>query len=237
MTFFDESRGKQFQQEMEMLLPHELLHSLLKVNSIESLRGQEQTVLASRPDLQQHLQDLRSRFGPQDPVLLGLWIDAVPFNSDRSQSLECITLNVLGQKDLRLPIAAVPKAFLAKRETHDQIFHVLAWSMRALLADQFPTARHDGAVWTSGDAYRQRLQGRPLGLTATVCEVRGDWAMFKEVLSFPSWAAHHICWLCNIEKKDIAVVSQTADWRLLGCSSLSSSAGVSSGWLLCRRTA
>ena len=73
----------------------------------------------------------------------------MPFNNDRSQSVECIAMNLpaLGKDfaDLRLPIVAYPKFFLAKKKTWDCLFQILAWSFRSLLFDKWPSVRHDAS--------------------------------------------------------------------------------------------
>ena len=61
----------------------------------------------------------------EEIVLMSIWADAVPFNSDRSQSLETISLAFLGQQDL-LPLAGFPKCFCRKGATYEDIFAVLS---------------------------------------------------------------------------------------------------------------
>ena len=66
-----------------------------------------------RPDLQLHQQKLKldsMGYKAEEILLMCIWADAVPFNSDRSQSLETISLAFSGQQDLRLPLAGFSNA-------------------------------------------------------------------------------------------------------------------------------
>ena len=78
------------QHQLAMLLPHELLHAFLKLNSAETMLANQRNVSPERPDLLSHLAQL------QQMLLTGIWSDGVPFNSDRSQTLETISLNIFG---------------------------------------------------------------------------------------------------------------------------------------------
>ena len=60
-----------------------------------------------------------------ETLLTGLWMDGVPFNSDRSQSLETVVMNILCDSTMRLPIACFPKEFAAKKKTYECVFDVL----------------------------------------------------------------------------------------------------------------
>jgi hypothetical protein len=67
-----------------IMLPHELLHSLLKINELQDLSSTARlasTVMA-------HLQKCRDEMMDQSVVAVGLWGDGVPCNWDRSESLE-----------------------------------------------------------------------------------------------------------------------------------------------------
>ena len=166
-----------------VLLPHESIHALLKVNRAQDLQsGLTTQFFQQRPDLQECLRRARAKFDLHDPLLLGLWADSVPFNSDRSQSLECLTLSVLGLKDFRLPICCFPKCYMHKPKTYDSIFRIVAWSMQCLLTNVLPTARHDGSAFEASDAYRQRLLrgGSAIGCTAVIAEFVETGACLKK---------------------------------------------------------
>ena len=101
--------------------------TLLKVNDPRVLLEHQRAILAERPDLEQHLANFD--LAKDDKVLLlGLWIDGVPFNSDRSQTLETITLCLFGEKGLRVPLCAFPKAMLRERHMSAFLRHWLGAS-------------------------------------------------------------------------------------------------------------
>ena len=193
------------QHQLAMLLPHELLHAFLKLNSAETMLANQRNVLPERPDLLSHLAQLQQMgLNPDELLLTGIWSDGVPFNSDRSQTLETISLNIFGDDSARLPLTAFPKEFLHKKKTFECIFEVLQWSYKILLGGVFPSCRHDGQPFTNSDSYRRKLAHKTIGIKACLAEFRADWACYKDVLDFPSWASTgYICWQCNVPKADL----------------------------------
>ena len=77
--------------------------------------------LSNRRDIQEHLEAFKNEFRVDNVLALGLWVDGVPYSHDRTQSVECVTLNLpaISQHlaDLRLPLLAFPKFFLQKGAT------------------------------------------------------------------------------------------------------------------------
>ena len=115
---YNPAKQKNQTQDLSMLLPHELVHSLLKVNEPEDLMSRQESLLGNRADLQLHLDKMHNYgFEKTETLLTGLWMDGVPFNSDRSQSLETVVMNILCDSTMRLPIACFPKEFAAKKKT------------------------------------------------------------------------------------------------------------------------
>ena len=85
----------------------------------------QRNVLPERPDLLSHLAQLQQMgLNPDELLLTGIWSDGVPFNSDRSQTLETISLDIFGDDSARLPLTAFPKEFLHKKKTFECIFEV-----------------------------------------------------------------------------------------------------------------
>ena len=124
------SSNKAYVTKLSFPLPHEAIHALLKVNPTpDSQSGLTPQFFQQGPDLQECLRRVRAKFDLRDPLLSGLWADSVPFISDRSQSLECLTLSVLDLKDCRLPICCFPKCYMHKPKTYDSIFRSVAWSI------------------------------------------------------------------------------------------------------------
>ncbi|CAE7311145.1 unnamed protein product [Symbiodinium natans] len=208
--------GKNVPQNMKlhMLLPHELMLAVLKVNSMDGLLRRQQLALAHRPDLSRHLGQASAQLGidATKTLIAGLWVDSVPFNSDRTHSLEVFTFSLIGEGPMRFPICCFPKAFLKKHSTHDAILAVLAWSFRATLCGVCPSMRHDATAWRTTDKHRRRLQGKSAPIMI-LGELRGDWSMYKDLLEFPSWAAAGpICWRCDCTRaqlKDFTLASLT----------------------------
>ena len=96
--------------------------------------------------------------------------------------------------------------------TLDAIFKVFAWSVNALLSGDTPSQDADGRRLDGG--------GRPLadGWRGALCQIRGDWAFYKEVFDFPQWsAAERMCFLCRASSKIRALAwtncGPEAGWR------------------------
>ena len=213
--------GDEKQVDVAMFLPHEMIAALLRVNEgMDILRLQEEE-LSNRRDIQEHLEAFKNEFRVDNVLALGLWVDGVPYSHDRTQSVECVTLNLpaISQHlaDLRLPLLAFPKFFLQKGATWDSVFSILAWSFRCLLFGKWPPPetlsepflgfrfreKEDGWTghWSSG------LPGRAQ---------RGNWAMFKDTLNLPGWQGKGpICHKCNCTLTELHQVSMDAPWRLV----------------------
>ena len=71
--------------------------------------------------------------------------------------------------------------------------------IRCLLTGEFPKFRHDGTPWADTDKARAGLKGS-LGGRAGLMQLRGDWAWWKQVFSFPAWSNNKICWCCGADK-------------------------------------
>ncbi|CAE7838507.1 unnamed protein product [Symbiodinium sp. CCMP2592] len=191
---WNQAKNTSEEYSLAILLPHESLHSLLKVNTPEALLQQQAEILPGRPDLENHLHFLEDELGldSESTLLMGMWCDGVPFNSDRSMTLETICLNIFGQQNLRLPVAAFPKEFVSKSQTFEDVFEIIQWSFKQLATGSMPSCRHDGMPFNRTDSYRQRLAGKKLPLRAALAEFRADWSCYKDVLSFPSWSSKGI---------------------------------------------
>ena len=211
--------GDEKQVDVAMFLPHEMIAALLRVNEgMDILRLQEEE-LSNRRDIQEHLEAFKNEFRVDNVLALGLWVDGVPYSHDRTQSVECVTLNLpaISQHlaDLRLPLLAFPKFFLQKGATWDSIFSILAWSFRCLLFGKWPLQRHCESPFLDSDSERRKMAGQDIGLLACLAELRGDWAMFKDTLHLPGWQGKGpICHKCNCTLTELHQVSMDAPWRL-----------------------
>ena len=134
-------------QQIAFLLPHEIVGALLKYGSIEAI----QNTCNVDDDSRSHLDSCKRELGVESLLGLGLWCDGVPCNWDRSESLEVITMNLPGLGDdykrLRVPIAVVPKKFMIKEKTYDDIMGVIVWSLKCLAVNSYPAKRHDDTVF------------------------------------------------------------------------------------------
>ena len=102
----DMKKQTQVVQEIAIMLPHEHVETLARLGNLAVLR--QKTGLD--PISLSHLEEIEAKLGC--PVLgLGVWGDGVPCNWDRSQSLDCISLNIPGLagrwKNLRLPLTCL----------------------------------------------------------------------------------------------------------------------------------
>ena len=200
-----------------MLLPHEVIHCF-------AFHAQDQRAILQQDrlttDAKAHLAYCAKQLGTQASELLylGLWGDGVPFNWDRSQSMELFTLSLPGLSApwdaLRVPLAGVNRKFLVKQATLDDLCDVLAWSFQQLALGIFPLARHDKSAFIDTDNHRRKQAGKPLLLRAILGEVRGDWVFYKACFRFPQHNERRgICWRCQADPSNFRDVSSSASWR------------------------
>ena len=201
--------------KLPLLLPHEMLYAVK-----EHASGLEQFLDRSALCTQslRHLQEMEVKYEAPGSLAVGLWVDGTPYSFDRMLSLESVVISMPGlaepNKGLRLPVAVVPKQFCLKKTTMAAIFFIVSWSMRHLALGRFPSCRHDRQPWTQEDSKRKKSAGSLLGFQGFLCELRGDWAMRKELLSFPGWKdATGCCHLCAACPEDIKDFSSQAPWR------------------------
>jgi hypothetical protein len=92
---WDRKKGIEVRKRLPILLPHEIVGTMLRENSLDTLTQQTwmDTTTSS------HLEKSKSELGlaTAQPILgLGLWMDGVPCNWDRTDSLEVFSLNLPG---------------------------------------------------------------------------------------------------------------------------------------------
>ena len=210
---YDKTVDGEITVQLPMLLPHELIGRLVEVGSVQALLSQEGLCLETL----EHLKSVSRELGLNEKEVLpvGLWGDGVPFNWDRSESLEIVSINLPGSGGaLRLPITAIPKKYVIKETTWDDVFSVVSWSFRCLLEGKYPHTSHDNKPFEAGDKKRSRLKGLSIGITGLLAEVRGDWAFFKETFRFPGWRENAgCCYRCRATKANIRCVGIDAPWR------------------------
>ena len=199
-------------------LPHELVATLhSRTVSVAGLTDFDQLPSA----LQERMGRFAAALKVDQESLCGLsvWQDGVPFNSDRSKSVEVLSLGILtcGLLDMRLPLAVVPKHCVLKGEggTIDAIFRVCAWSFAALATGCWPQTRSDGKPFDDTDAWRKKALGSAMPLPRGVLlEIKGDWSALKSVFRFPGWRDKTgCCYRCDMTPDRIREVASNSDWR------------------------
>lgn len=104
-----------------------------------------------------------------------IWGDGVPFNNNRTHSLEMLSLSVLSCADqgLRIPLAAFPKHLAAGPKTWNSVWNVMKWSLTWAAAGIMPSHRHDGAPFDKTDSKRKKLGLSPVA-KGILLQIRGD---------------------------------------------------------------
>ena len=201
---------------LPLLLPHELVYCLHEHALTRSgLFSQSGLCNQSKTHLERVAAQLCLAASSIVPV--GIWGDGVPCNWDRTQSIECLTMTLPGLEEpnsnLRFPLAVLPKKYMIKAATKDDILSVVAWSLTQLAAGTMPTMRHDEKAWLSTDAWRKKLANKPVPRAALV-EIKGDWAFMKDTFRLPQFNENAgCCWLCHVAPAGIRDCSLDAPWR------------------------
>ena len=96
--------------------------------------------------------------------------------------------------------------------TMDEVLRIFAWSCNVLLGGETP---HVGPFGRAVEGGGQPLAGP---WRASLCQVRGDWAFYKECFNFPQWnAAVSMCFCCRASSTIRALswtnFSPLAGWR------------------------
>ena len=189
-----------------VLLPHEVLWYKLKDNP-------EMLAHIKNADLPTGVgklkQDWCKKFDVPSDECFGLGVFGDGVQHQKRKTVDTITWNVLesGVFATRILYAIVAKDFLCKcgcagRCTLDPLLTVFVWSLLCLLHNLLPKKRHDLSPWEKSDQERATWKG-PLGFYGAMLQIRGDWAWYKQLFSFPSWAAHSICWKCGANCSDM----------------------------------
>ena len=153
-------------KKIPFLLPHE-------IHFVFSKRSEKKDLLQTGGMCElskKHLANMQMQFQVREAIGLGLWIDGTPYNYDRSQTLECISLNFPGllppNGTLRIPLCCIPKHWCIKGVTLSKMLGILSWSFIHLANCTWPSARHDGSFWHPGDKKRSTFNGKALPFTA-----------------------------------------------------------------------
>ena len=144
----------------------------------------------------EHLSKVANKLACSVDSLVGLsiWSHGVPFNNNRSHSLEMLSLSIMSCCDqgLRIPLAAFPKHLAAGPKTWNSVWNVMKWSLAWAATGIMPSHRHDGAPFDKTDTTRQKLALSPVPKGILV-QIRGDWAFYKAVFGLPGWQEKRGC--------------------------------------------
>ena len=138
------SNGDIEESPLAFILPHELLVALFQQIQEENSGRDANRVLEEVSGLDEtcaaHMQKLSSDWGVS-PVPVSLWQDGVPFNWDRSGSLEIYSVSLPGlapkkERGYRFPCTVVPH-HMACKATHERVWEILGWSFAAMATGIF----------------------------------------------------------------------------------------------------
>ena len=166
VKFWDCIEGKQIEDEMYFLAPHETLAK-------EVTEPHEWTSLPEDGAYSGLISDWKTRekiVGGDEFVGVGLWADSATYHT--RDSLYLVLFNILtGVHQMRFWIAAWSKRMMCDcgckgRCTFASVWEVIIWSFNALQAGRYPSVRSDGSKFDSskrpGDAWRAKMAGEPL---------------------------------------------------------------------------
>jgi hypothetical protein len=85
------------------------------------------------------------------------------------------------------------------------VWAFLIWSLRAMSAGVFPSARHDHILWQPADTDRAAKGGNRLEFKCMLLQIRGDWLEFCSSMGFALWS-HNVCPcpFCDARKDQLA---------------------------------
>ena len=153
-------------KKIPFLLPYEILFVFSKRSEKKDLLQTGGMCELSK----KHLANMQMQFQVREAIGLALWIDGTPYKYDRSQTLECISLNFPGllppNGTLRIPLCCIPKHWCIKGVTLSKMLGILSLSFIHLTNCTWPSARHDGSFWHPGDKKRSTFNGKALPFTA-----------------------------------------------------------------------
>ena len=186
---------KEINMQIPVLMPHKIVMALAKKNPLDKLLQDT----AMDRETKAHLDSVRIKLQADTALALGIWIDGVPFNNNRSESIEVFSLDFPGIDNLRVPMAAVPKKFmLSNNATRDFILQCITESLEKCAV-----------------GYCKDVGSIP---KAVLCEVCGDWACFKSVFRLPGWQSKSgCCWKCTMTHAEVHQVGSRAFWRQPEC--------------------
>ena len=165
------SQLEEVQSWVAVALPHEYIAVLGRFGSLEALQDTSGLDAVSL----QHLSKVRDELG-EPAIGCGLWMDGVPCQWDRDQSIEVCALSFPGAAagtkgaGMRLPVMGLMKSQMTK-STFVDLMEVLLWSFMHLATGCWPAQRHDAQPWLASDSKRRQCTGQ-LGFVGCCLQIR-----------------------------------------------------------------
>ena len=189
---------KVVEEKVPIQLIHEVVAVLLKHGNIDKLLATENM----DPLTLEHLRHCELQAGCT-LLGIGLWGDGAPTQWDRNETIDVLSISLPGSTEfrtLRIPLIVLPRSKVCK-ETWEDVFSIIKWSLTVLATGVWPTVRHDGSPWHMSDNCRRTA--RPLVRGAMV-ESRQDWKFAAEVFGFPAHnTAEGCCWACKCTPAEV----------------------------------
>lgn len=140
-----------------------------------------------------------------------IFIDGVPY-SQTDSVIGFWTQNVITNR--RHLFAAVRKRHVCNCGcrgwcTLFPIYQMIAWSLRALAAGEYPATRHDGEPFApSSDVQRISTSGNKARVRGMLLFVKGDWAELGSTVGLPIWNdSMRPCYSCNVSLAGLSTVA------------------------------
>eukprot|EP00973_Karenia_brevis_P083180 11534468-Karenia_brevis.AAC.1 len=135
IRLWGETQGLEVCRQVAIMLPHETLLAIVEwCGDADQLYN-----FACDPVTQSHLEQQMERDNVQRAMAVGLWFDGVPYNYDRSQSIEMASMLLLGHVgrmySWRFPLTAIDRIHVGPN-TLDDICEV--------------TKRREGPIFIAG---------------------------------------------------------------------------------------
>ena len=188
-------------------VPPHLAMAELPVGKILALKQALRAAIADGELPQGYFENKVVRESEDLVIPLALFVDGFQFH--KKQTVLAMTVQpVIGE------LSGVRKLCIALRRkivcrcsctgwcSLHEVWAIMVWSFRALARGRWPETRHDNTPWPEGPD-RERA-GSPLPMTATILQVRCDWAELPHTFGLPSWSCnHHACPLCSATKREM----------------------------------
>ena len=217
VPLWDDARKCQTIGDVPFCLPHEWLADVAQADPQSWAANTDEL----RTVLDGWMRSVKAPEGDQIVAPITMWGDSAPFHT----GTDSVNLLLWGgaNKEGRYWITVLPKSAFCRcgcngHHTLDAVWHVVAWSMRCLLAGVYPSRDHAGHWLT--DAWRVARSGQRLPVRGACVQFRGDWPWLSYCFSVNYSGNTFPCFLCSASKTDVMPFTDpalSADWRCTLC--------------------